>query len=229
MQNKLLTALVVIDLLLLNVGVGWIGYQTYFEKKSGEKNSAVNVEPVGTISGSGLVGGCGDDCVDKIRAEVEKQIASQASGSGVVANTISPSPTRAVVKTTTTTSKKVRREEILTIPGSGSSQSNDWEDVTSTQFYFDTRDYPGLVEVYFEASIRLVNGNGVGYVRLFDVTNSIAVVGGQNDTSSQADVWTKSQRVNFWSGRNLIRVQAKSLTADTVMYNQGRLRIVTEN
>ena len=75
----------------------------------------------------------------------------------------------------------------------------------------------------------LVNGNGVAYVRLFDITNAIGVVGSENDTTSQINVWTKSQRVYFWAGRNYIRVQAKSLTADTAVYNFGRLRIVTEN
>ena len=101
--------------------------------------------------------------------------------------------------------------------------------LAGTEFYFDTRDYPGLTEVYFEANMKLVDGNGRAYVRLYDITHGIAPSGGENDTTSQADVWTTSQKVYFWAGRNYIRVQAKSLTADTAVFNAGRLRIVTEN
>ena len=139
--------------------------------------------------------------------------------------TVTPTP-KPVVKSVV---KKVRREEILTIPGSGSTGATDWANLSGTEFYFDTRDYPGLVEVYFEANMRLVSGGGSAYVRLYDVTNNISPVGGQNDTKSQVDIWTKSQKVYFWAGKNLIRVQAKTLVPDTTVYNSGKLRIVTEN
>jgi hypothetical protein len=64
---------------------------------------------------------------------------------------------------------------------------------------------------------------------LLDVTHGIGVQGSDVSTASQAETVAISGKVSFWAGKNLIRVQAMSLTADTAVYNSGRLRIVTEN
>jgi len=117
----------------------------------------------------------------------------------------------------------------VTIPGTGSSSKNDWEILPGTEFYFDKSDYPGLVEVYFEANMKLFNGNGMAYVRLYDSINGVAVQGSDVQTNSQVNAVVFSGKVNFWAGKNLIKVQAKNLTADTAVYNWGRLRVVTEN
>jgi hypothetical protein len=124
---------------------------------------------------------------------------------------------------------KIRTVQYVTIPGSGSTSANVWTNLAGTEFYFDTADYPGLIEIYFEANMRLVNGNGRAYVQLYDATHGIGVQGSDVNTTSQTDTVITSGRVSFWAGKNLIRVQAKSLTADTAVYNSGRLRIVTEN
>jgi hypothetical protein len=124
---------------------------------------------------------------------------------------------------------KVRSVQYVTIPGSGSSQNNNWTDLPGTDFYFDTGDYPGLSEVYFEANMKLFNGNGTAYVRLFDTNHGIGVQGSEIGSNKQADTLIDSGKVTFWAGKNLIRVQAKTLTADTTIYNYGRLRIVTVN
>ena len=213
LKSKILKVFVVLDLVAVNAGVGYAIYSNFkfeilnFKSSSNSQNSNFKTEFV-------------DECGEKCRKYIDERLEIPS---------VTAIPTTKPVSVKASTSKKVRKEEVLTIPGKGSSQENDWTNLTGTEFYFDTRDYPGLVEVYFEANIKLFNGNGTAYARLFDVTNGIGVTGSENDTSSQSDVWTKSQKVYFWSGRNLIRVQAKSLTADTAVYNQGRLRIVTEN
>jgi hypothetical protein len=117
----------------------------------------------------------------------------------------------------------------VTIPGSGTTMSNDWVNLAGTEFYFNPADYPGLVEVYFEANIRLYNGNGMAYVQLFNATSGVGVQGSDIQTNSQIDTVVTSGKVTFWAGKNLIRVQAKSLTADTAIFSSGRLRIVAEN
>ncbi|OGC93194.1 hypothetical protein A3D85_01030 [Candidatus Amesbacteria bacterium RIFCSPHIGHO2_02_FULL_47_9] len=211
MQNKILKFILVLDLMAVNTLVGYLVYRSLLGITKTEVTS---------------VDRCGEEC----RAEIKNQLAGLQVGSdngGTVV--VLPTPTPTLKPVVQPAVKKVRREEILTIPGSGSTSLREWTNLSGTEFYFDTRDYPGLIEVYFEANLKLQNGNGTAYVRLFDITNSIAPAGAQNDTESQADVWTKSQKVFFWAGKNLIRVQAKSLTADTTVYSQGRLRIVTEN
>lgn len=216
-MNKLLKLVLVVDMVAVNVGVGYLIYQFLGSDLGPQINSNGPIISDRVI----VTEECGEECRRVIKDEVAQLTSFSVTQS-------SPSPTPRPVSQAVTV-KKARREEILTIPGSGTTSATDWTNLQGTEFYFDTRDYPGLVEVYFEASMKLVNGSGAGYVRLYDITNGIVPTGGENNTNSQADVWTKSQKVYFWAGRNLIRVQAKSLTADTTVFNTGRLRIITEN
>ena len=143
--------------------------------------------------------------------------------------TAKAAPTTKPVMVVQPTRTKLRSVAYVTVPGSGSSSKNDWEILPGTEFYFDKSDYPGLVEVYFEANMKLFNGNGMAYVRLYDSINGVAVQGSDVQTNSQVNAVVFSGKVNFWAGKNLIKVQAKNLTADTAIYNWGRLRVVTEN
>ena len=98
-----------------------------------------------------------------------------------------------------------------------------------SDFYFSPGDYPGLVEIYFEANIKLMTGSGWAYVRLYDSTHGIGVQGSEASTQAGIDTMVESGQASFWAGKNLIRVQIKSLTTESTVYNSGRLRIVTEN
>jgi len=139
--------------------------------------------------------------------------------------TLTPTPTSIPQKPRS----KIRNVSYLPISTSGSTMSNSWANLSGTDFYFDIADYPGLVEIYFETNIHLFNGNGIAFVRLYDVTHSVWVTGSESTTNQQKDTAIISSKVLFASGKNLIRVQAKSLTADTAIFTSGRLKIVTEN
>lgn len=217
-MKLLLKILLVIDLLAVNAGVGWVVYKSQIE---------VNTSPVPPPNlGGGNEGGGIAELRDQI-AEIRTELKSL--------KLITPVPTAKAVPTTkpaaavAPTRTKLRSVAYVTIPGSGSSSKNDWETLSGTEFYFDKSDYPGLVEVYFEANMKLFNGNGVAYVRLLDSTNGVAVQGSDVQTNSQLNAVVFSGKVNFWAGKNLIKVQAKNLTADTAVYNWGRLKVVTEN
>ncbi|KKR84048.1 MAG: hypothetical protein UU32_C0051G0009 [Candidatus Woesebacteria bacterium GW2011_GWB1_41_10] len=124
---------------------------------------------------------------------------------------------------------KTRTTSYVTIPGSGSTTETAWTNVAGSEFYFNPADYPGLVSVYFEANMKLFNGSGLAYAQLFDVTHGIGVQGSEVSTQTGSDTVVESGQVSFWSGRNLIRVQVKSLTTESAIFNSGRLRILTEN
>ena len=66
-------------------------------------------------------------------------------------------------------------------------------------------------------------------MRLYDVTHGIGVQGSEASTQAGVDTVVESGQVSFWAGRNLIRVQMKSLTTESTFYTSGRLRIITEN
>lgn len=220
--KKVGVAVLAVDLLALNVVLGLAVNRVFFTKPTEEKVVA---------------DGCDEMCQERMLLQIAKLRKDMAalpvpasSTATPVVPSVSPQPVQVVGQSgTTLPTKKIRSVQYVTIPGQGSSQSMSWQSLSGTEFYFDKSDYPGLTEVYFEANFELQNGNGMGYVRLFDATHKIGVDGSEIQTATQTAGVFSSGRLNFWSGRNLISVQGKTLTADTTMYNYGRLKIVTEN
>jgi hypothetical protein len=215
-MKKILWVLLVVDLIVVNFGVGYLIYKTQVTY-----TSPVPSPTVGEGQREVQKDTCGPDCQKYIDGQIASLAAEQA---------VAPQPTsKPVIITKTIPKVKTRTVNYVTIPGTGSTTFNDWQDLSGTEFYFDTNDYPGLLEIYFEANMKLFNGNGLAYVRLFDANHSIGVQGSEISTNGQDDTVITSGQVTFWSGKNLIRVQAKSLTADTAIFNYGRLKITTEN
>jgi len=151
---------------------------------------------------------------------------SQLESTITALQSITPAATLSSPKTALPTAS--RHLTYLPISGSFNQLAYDWVDDPTSDFYFDTIDYPGLISVTFEASMKLFNGNGLAFTRLFDVTHQVAVPGSQIQTGNQADTIVTSGPLNFMAGHNLIRVQIKSLTADTTYFNSGRLIIVSK-
>jgi hypothetical protein len=132
------------------------------------------------------------------------------------------------VSIASTVNTKSRHVSYVPISGGFSQIAYDWTDVPASQFYFEKSDYPGLKEIKLESNMKLFNGNGKAFVRLFDVTHGVALSGSQVETSSQSDTVVTSEAINFMNGKSLIKVQIKSLTADTTVFNSGRLVITSE-
>lgn len=138
---------------------------------------------------------------------------------------ISPTP----IITKKTVVPKTKSTQYIPIPGSGTTLENKWVDLLGTEFYISTNDYPNLIGAYFEANIKLLNGNGLAYLRLFDITAGIEVWGSEISTNSQSFTSVSSEKLTIRPGNHLYRVQAKSLTADTTIYNSGKIKIILEN
>lgn len=174
---------------------------------------------------------CDKKCQENINLKL-KEISDQLENLKISLSSISVTPVateKPIVKTVVKPRNKVRTTTYVNISGSGSTLSNSWVDISGTEFYFDTRDFPGLVNVYFESNMKLFNGNGLAFIRLFDSTHGVGVQGSEVQTNSQSDTIITSGQVSFYAGKNLIKVQARSLTADTTIFNSGRLKITTEN
>lgn len=203
-----------INLALLNLGLGFLLYKYFF------------VKPQQNLNTTNFVDICDLECEKKI----DQRFKSLESNLKIAFPTPKSAPTPTPIVVYKTVEKpKTKNVVYLPVPGTGSSTESSWTDLSGTDFYFDTRDYPGLISIYFEANIKLFNGNGMAYVRFFDVTHGIGVQGSDVSTSSQTSTPVESGMVTFWSGKNLIRVQAKSLTADTAVFEGGRLKITYEN
>lgn len=143
--------------------------------------------------------------------------------------TIIPSPTATPTPQKILVKKPVRTISYIPISGNGSTLENKWVDLQGTEFYIYPLDYPNLKEAYFEANVRLFNGNGKAFLRLFDITTGIEVWGSNIETSNQNFTSLSSGKLTLRPGNHLYRVQAKSLTADTTVFNSGRIKLILEN
>jgi hypothetical protein len=220
--RKFAVLFLIINLLALNAIVGFLLYQELINKPQDQVFST----PSGVFQDSSeedviVDSGCGEDCMAYINQAIN-QLTLSRDKEEEETQPIQPAPS--VQKTA-----KTKRVSYVPVPGSGSTLENDWTDIAGTDFYLAKVDYPGFLEAYFEATFKLINGNGIAYIRLFDATHSIAVQGSEVSTSSQTSTFVSSGKISLWEGANLYRVQAKSLTADTTVFESARLKIIAEN
>ena len=104
----------------------------------------------------------------------------------------------------------------------------DWVDVTDSGVYIDLEnDYGSGAKVSWETSLKVAHGNGKAYARLWDDTNKIAVDFSELSTEDNVDfTQVTSKYLPFWRGRNLYKVQIKSLNSFEVTCSGGKLKIV---
>lgn len=156
---------------------------------------------------------CDDECKKVIQEEVQKII--------ITSTVITPTPSLA--------KKSVARNAFYyPIPGSGSTTNTQWTDVAGSEFYLNISDFSGFKEAYLEVNMKLFNGNGAAYARLYDITNSRAVDGSEVTTTSQTSTAVTSGKISIWRGNNKYKLQVKSLTSDTTVIESARMKIITE-
>lgn len=206
--KKLILPFIFLNLLLLN---GAVVYFYFFPKV--QTQVQIPTQNTQTI----YKDQCGQEC----QKFITDQLASYKLPT--------PLPTAKPKVVAVPTVAKVTTVSYVPVPGSGNTQANDWVDLPGTDFYFNVSSYTGLQSIYFETNIHLANGNGQAFVRLFDVTHGIGVQGSEVNTINQTSSAVASGQVSFYQGNNLYRVQAKSLTADTAIFDSGRLKITTKN
>lgn len=160
---------------------------------------------------------CGLVCQETIAQKISEAIAT-ISGKETVKETT-------IVKETT---QQVSQSQIIYIPlgGGGSTTSQDWADVANAEVWLDVADYTNIDKIYFEGFIKVKHGNGKVYARLYDVTHSIAVQGSEIETTSENYTLVESGSLNLWRGKNLYRVQIKSLTGYEAFFDSGRIKII---
>ncbi len=158
---------------------------------------------------------CNEACQKEIAREVARAIA-----------TLSASPKSAGDSATPVTTPKPQ-DAYIQISGSGSTQKTDWTDVPGSDFSFDvTRDFAGGAKFAWEGFLRVTDANGTAFARIYDATHGIGVDGSEISVAGTS-VYTRanSTNMNFWAGRNLYRVQIKSLNTVNVDYMGGKVRV----
>lgn len=168
---------------------------------------ALNTTPVS--------GGCDVACQKIVALEISRAIA-----------TISGTEKKSIVEVA---SGAAPSPQVSYVPldGTFSTTSTGWTDAYGIEVSFDlAKDYSAGAKVSWEASLRVANANGEAFARLFDVTHGIAVDGSEISVTNNANYQrVSSGNLNLWSGRNVYRVQVKSLNSLNVDYTGGKIRI----
>lgn len=157
---------------------------------------------------------CNEECLKTIDQEVAKAVATI---SGVAKVTNLPSNQSALKGETT----------YISLSGPFTTTSSDWIDLNGAEVYIDLeKEYGKNATATWEATLKVAHGNGQSYARLFDVTHQIGVSGSEISTTNNSDSkLVASGNLNLWSGRNLYRVQIKSLNSFEVTFGGGRIKV----
>lgn len=158
---------------------------------------------------------CGVECEEKIKEVVSQAIAT-LSGKTVQKTTVPAA-------TTQTTS----RTSYIPVGGAGSTTKTDWADLFNTDFFLDLGEYGKLKETRWSANLKIFQ-NGESFARLFDFTHGVAVPGSEISTKNVTYTLIESGPLTFLAGKNVYRVQMKSLTGYEASFDAGRIKIVTE-
>lgn len=162
---------------------------------------------------------CGEDCRKAIQEIVIESVATLSASPKIVY--ISPKQTGNQQKVTYN-----QQVTYIPIPGGFSTRLTEWSDVARSEVYIDLAEYSQGPYIDWEATVKAVSGNI--QVRLFDTTHAIAVGASEIKSVSSTFTTVSSGVINLWQGRNLYRVQVKSLDGSEVFFDSGRIKIVSK-
>jgi hypothetical protein len=208
-MHKILLPIIVIAIFILGF---FIARDTlskiYLDMQSGK---------VQIIGGENNKGGCDENCQKEIADQVARAVATLSASQKTNTSTVKSFPV--------STSKP--QDMYIQISGSGSTKNTTWTDVVGTDFSFDvTRDFDKGAKFAWEGFLKVGDANGTAYARIFDVTHGIGVDGSEISIVNKADFTrANSTNMNFWAGRNLYRVQIRSLNTYNVDYMGGKIRV----
>lgn len=158
---------------------------------------------------------------EEVERLIEERLASMQSEP-----TSAPTAAPATSNTNTSTTNDLSTTYIP-MGSTGSTVSTDWVTLPDAVAVVDVKtDYGTNAYVQFEAFLRVDYGSGTGFVRLWDDTNKIAVVGSEMSVSDEIDpTYLLSNKLEFWSGRNTYKVQIRSLNGAGVHYSSGKIKV----
>lgn len=108
--------------------------------------------------------------------------------------------------------------------GTGSTNKTEWSDVLSLQATINGDRYGQIVAVYFEASMRAVNGKVEA--RLLDRTSASVMHESNIELQGNEYAWVISKPFAVTPGGKTFMVQMRSSSGEEVSINGARLRIV---
>jgi hypothetical protein len=210
---------------LISLSLATYGLYQRIEQIENKPSAGQKVVVIESQNSDGSTGGV--DLAGLIEDEVVKQIAGlpTAEPITVVGQTHGSAPTSIPVPTQAPVVQK--STSFIPLDGTKTTTSTDWETIEDSAVWIDLiNDYGSGATVTWSASLKVAHGNGQAYARIWDDTNKIAVGGSELLTTNNVSFETKeSGGLPLWAGRNLYKVQIKSLNGFEVTYSGGKMRV----
>lgn len=162
--------------------------------------------------------GCDRACVEEVIRELVPGMIEEGQTPAPT-----PTPTPTAVPTATPT-KAETRTETVDLSG-GSASGGDWVRIGNSEKWLDTSLYGELVEVTWQGWLKVKDGNGIAYARLYDATNNRAVDGSQVSNSSGEKASFYSGSLSIWRGQNQYYIEVKSSTGYEVTVEGPKLKL----
>jgi hypothetical protein len=196
-----------------------IGLFSWFFFYQRPRDLSNKIAPVVADNETKYVDQCGDLCKKQIADSINSALSTTSATTKELVKTVTVTPAPTVKKSQTA---------YIPIAGPITTTSSDWYDAPGTDFYLDyNTDYGSKAYANWEAFLKVADGNGTVYARLYDVTNKIGVNGSEVSISNKGDLTQViSGGLSFWSGNNQYRVQLKSLNKFEVTFGSGRIKII---
>ncbi len=210
----------IIVLVLIGVNLLALNY-TLFANNKTSQNTPTQSTPTPTQSDQTLTPtltpiACDETCV--------KNIVKSATASITLATTRPVSQTT-ISKQTPTSAPTQSREFFIAI-GSGQSAGYDWSDLPNAEKTINLHQFENIKSINFEATFSVPSSTGIGYVRLFNITDSQPVIGSDLSTTSGSATFLSSQALTL-EGSKLYKLQTKQSERKEVVVTQSRIKITT--
>lgn len=158
------------------------------------------------------------------RDDVGKEIGEDEK-EAVVAQSLCPaSPELSYTPLVPVSTRMVQHLEEINFPGARGTNSTTWWNVPGMEVTFNIDDYPNYT-AYWEALLRIKDGAGEAWARIYDLDANTPVVGSEIKTSSNTLVRISSGQLKFWSGKRNYRVQLKSLLDPEAVVEDAKIKI----
>ncbi len=132
---------------------------------------------------------------------------------------VAPSATPVAVATT---AKVTGPMYLYALGYGGSSPSTDWTEISTMTLAFDPAMYPGYKSLQLEAYMRVRDGNGKAFARLF--VSGTAATASEVSTGNYQDEWVSGGTFT-WNSKSTFTLQIKSLTGYDAYISNARIKV----
>lgn len=120
--------------------------------------------------------------------------------------------------------KLISKLAIINFPGARGTNATDWWDVPGMEIEADLSKYAEALAIW-EALLKIKDGGGKVYARLFDVQANASVPGSEIASDSHSLVRISSSALSLWPEKRTYQVQLKSLLGPEAVIEDARLKI----